>query len=246
MRIDKLIFFIFYHTTPVKSSTKCLCLGCSSTILTVTITGIKYKIMSKKKTFLNIHPMTRRKSIIAVLVAGVILLALGAGVYYAFVPKEGVPVSEGPDKLSDEDIATTRSNVEKSVNDGELRQKAFEDVNNSNLAAAADTYNAAIAAETSQERKTELAIDLSGVYYAAGEYDKAFEAMKEAEASNPDKFLVSDWLSRLHEDRKDYAQSERYYRLAGEWANSPQNKTGLNKNYYNSEADRVSKLRGTN
>lgn len=198
--------------------------------------------MSEKHTSLRSRLSSKQKKGIIAL-AVVLVLGCGvAGVVYYFMPKETIPASEASDRPSDEDIATSKANVEQSVSDGELRQEAFDNVNNKNTDAAGKSYERAIAAETSQERKTTLAIDLSGVYYAAGEYDKAFAAMKDVEASNPDKFLVADWLSRLYEDRKDYQQAARYYRLAGEWASSSQNKTGLSKAFYDSEAARVSKI----
>ncbi|RYF27976.1 MAG: hypothetical protein EOO17_05505 [Chloroflexi bacterium] len=185
----------------------------------------------------------QKKTMIALLV--VVILAITAGAYY-FLNRETIPESERSNEPTAEDIAKAKADVDQSIADGNLRQEAFDNVNKNNTDAAGKVYEKAVASEASQERKSELAIDLSGVYYAAGEYDKAFAVMKDVEASNPDKFLVADWLSRLYEDQKRYQDAARYYKLAGEWAESPQNKTGIGKSFYDAEADRVSKMIGKN
>ncbi|OGL22662.1 hypothetical protein A2707_05110 [Candidatus Saccharibacteria bacterium RIFCSPHIGHO2_01_FULL_45_15] len=201
--------------------------------------------MSKKIKRERRERQTRTKVIITIIA---VLLVVGLSIGGFFVWRSYQAAQNGTDDESgapsDADIARARESFKQSRDDGDLRQKAFEEVGNNDTDAANKVYQQAIAAETSQERKTELAIDLSGVYYAAGQYDKAFAAMKEVEVSNPDKFLVADWLSRLYEDQKDYSNAAKYYRLAGEWAKSPQNKTGIEKSFYDAEADRVSKLGG--
>lgn len=203
--------------------------------------------MSKKTKRERRERQTRTKVIIGIMTA-VFVVGLCIGGYFVWNSFQDARenAKESSEKPSNDDIAKTREAFKQSRDDGDLRQKAFEEVGGDNADAADKVYQQAISGEPSQERKTELAIDLSGVYYAAGQYDKAFAAMKEAEASNPDKFLAADWLSRLYEDQKDYQSAAKYYRLAGEWAKSPQNKTGIEKSFYDAEADRVSQLSGGN
>lgn len=149
---------------------------------------------------------------------------------------------EGDASQAKRDEANKRA--KQAEEDGKLQAEAAKQISGNNVAAADKLYQQAITAADSEERKTLLYIDLSAVYYREKKYPQAFEAAKKAEALNPDKFLIADWLSRLYEDQKEYKTAEKYYRMAAESASSPQNKTALDKAYYEAEADRVAKLAG--
>lgn len=180
-----------------------------------------------------------KKRITLIVSVGVILAVAIGGMVFWLVTQHA-PNSEPVAKQSDTERAAAAAKQAES--DGKLREAASNDIKNNNTAGAQKSYQTAIDSEASIVRKTQLYIDLSGVYYAAGQYDQAFTVAKIAENLNPDKFLVADWLARLYEDRKDYTQAVAYYRLAGQWANSTQNQTAITKDMYNAEAARVEKL----
>lgn len=53
---------------------------------------------------------------------------------------------------------------------------------------------------------------------------------------------LADWLSRLYEARQNYPEAIKYYKLAGDWAKSGSNKTGISKEQFYAEAVRVQTL----
>lgn len=176
---------------------------------------------------------------IAIITTVLIVLAVGIGAMVWWMMSQRITSSE---PSPDIDAAKAAAEVKQTEADGKLRDTAAEELKNNQAAKADEIYQEAIDAETTVERKTRLYLDLSGVYYAAKQYDEAFEAAKKAENLNPDKFLVADWLSRLYEDQKNYTQAAAYYKLAGEWADSAQNKTALDKAYYDGKAAEMTKL----
>lgn len=182
---------------------------------------------------------TKRNVIIAVTALVVFAAAIGGGVWYI---RSNAPQPNEERTASEAEKARDAARLKQSEADDKLRQAAGKEIASKNAAAADKLYQDAIAAAATQERKAQLYIDLSAVYYGQGLYDQAFAAANKANDVNPDKYLLADWLSRLYEDRKDYPNAVKYYRLAGEWASSSQNKTGIPKATYNSEAERVSKL----
>ncbi len=181
--------------------------------------------------------MSRKRILIIATV--VVLFFVIAGGLFIWVRFYMTP-PEAPAGQSELDKAAASS--KQAAADGKLRDTAAQDIKSNNAAAAQKTYDAAIKNEASIERKTLLYIDLSGVYYDAGQYDQAIAVAKTAEAANSDKFLIADWLSRIYEDQKDYIQAAKYYKIAGQSANSPQNKTAINKAYYDGKADEMTKL----
>lgn len=181
---------------------------------------------------------TRKHLILAV--GGIVLvLSVGAAMMYWIVSNQG-DASEGEAVQQEVEDAGTRARQAEA--DGQLQIEAAKQISSNNTSGADKIYEEAINQAAEQERKTQLFIDLSAVYYKEKRIDQAIATAKKAEAQNPDKFLVADWLSRIYEDQKNYKEAERYYRLAGESAGSPQNKTALNKAYFEAEADRVAKL----
>lgn len=146
------------------------------------------------------------------------------------------------DPAVDIDAEKATAEVKRAEADGKLRDDASAQIKENQAGSAARLYQEAIDAEQTTERKTRLYIDLSGVYYAAGRSEEALEAATKAESVNPDKFLVADWLSRIYEDKKDYKKAAEYYRLAGEWAGSDQNKTALDKKYFDDKAAEMKRL----
>lgn len=149
-----------------------------------------------------------------------------------------------PEAAPDAKAAASES-VARTEKDGKLRDTAAEEVKKGDVDKAGELYTQAIASENSTVRKVQLYVDQSGVLYTAGRYTEAFEAAKRAEQLSDDKFIIADWLSRIYEDQKEYAKAATYYRLAGEWAGSPQNITGIDKVMFDKEAERVEKLIGS-
>ena len=163
-----------------------------------------------------------------------ILLVIAAGAVWLLTR----PTEEKAPTPDTTDIAAS---VEQAKKDGELRDEAAERIKSSG-ADAETLYKKAVDAESSTERKTRLYLDLSGVYYAANQYDKAFDAAEKAADVNSDKFLYADWVSRLYEDQKNYPKAAEAYRLAAKWATSKQNKTAQDKGYYEGKAVEMDKL----
>lgn len=180
----------------------------------------------------------KRIALIAAVVA-VFLIAGGSMIYWVMTSQQ--QPTEGDASQVERDAAEKRASQAEA--DGQLQTEAAKQISSNNTQAADKLYQEAISAASTEERKTLLYIDLSAVYYKEQKYTEAFDVAKKAETLNPDKFLIADWLSRLYEDRKDYKTAESYYRLAAQWAQSPQNKTALSKQYYEAEANRVAGMK---
>lgn len=182
-------------------------------------------------------PLPKKRILLIVIITAAILVALGLMVSW-IVSNQGKdePVSSQSEKEKDQ------ARAKQAEADSNLQKEAAKQITANNTVEAEKLYQKAVDAAETIERKTLLYIDLSAVYYSEGKYNEAFAIAKKAEALNSDKFLVADWLSRLYEDRQDYKNAETYYLLAGEWAESQQNKTGITKETYDREADRVSNL----
>lgn len=174
------------------------------------------------------------------IVAGVVLFVVALGVIgLLWFLQNNRP--KDPEAKT-EPQATVDARVAQAEEDGKLRDTAAAEAEKGDIKKVGQLYAQAIASESDTIRKIQLYVDQSGVLYAAGKYTEAFEAAKQAEGLSSDKFLAADWLSRLYEDQKDYVNAAKYYRLAGQWASSPQNQTGITKAAYDKEAERVSKL----
>ena len=179
---------------------------------------------------------TRRNLLIVGGSAAVFILVAAAMIVWVLQPRQ----ADDPSPAIDAEKAAAE--VRQAEADGKLRSDAASQIKDNKGSAAAQLYQQAVDAEQTATRKSQLYLDLSGVYYAAKQYQEAFDAAAKAEAVNPDKFLAADWLSRLYEDQKNYAKAAEYYRLAGEWAQSEQNMTALEKAYYDGKAAEMEKL----
>jgi tetratricopeptide (TPR) repeat protein len=178
---------------------------------------------------------TRRN--IAIIGVGILLFAGAVGAMVWWIMSH--PAEQ---KVTEDQQTKVEAAVAQAKQQGEVRTSAEAAVSKGNVDQANKIYADAIAREADAVRKIELYLDQSGVFYAAGQYKEAFAAAKKAESLTDDKFLVADWLSRLYEDQKDYKDAASYYRLAGTWATSPQNKTALTKAYYDAQAAQMDKL----
>lgn len=176
---------------------------------------------------------------LVIMVGGLlIVLAIGIGVLVWFLQNNRA--SEPTAKTETDETVSAR--VARADEDGKLRDTAAAEAQKGDTKKVGQLYAQAIASESDTVRKIQLYVDQSGVLYTAGKYPEAFEAAKQAEGLSNDKFLAADWLSRIYEDQKDYVNAAKYYRLAGQWADSAQNQTGITKATYDEEANRVSKL----
>lgn len=145
------------------------------------------------------------------------------------------PSSNQPPGLTTQE-AYAEASARVAEQDGQVRDQARQAVAAGDLSKTDQIYQTAINSETTTIRKIQLLIDESGVLYESGKYTDAVQTAKKAETLSDDKYLVADWLSRLYEDRHEYSLAAEYYRLASKWANSPMNKTGLTKSYYDDKA----------
>ncbi len=141
-----------------------------------------------------------------------------------------------------EDPAKAKVNMAREKADGQLRDESAKAIASGDTQKVEQIYKTAVQNETEVARKIQLYVDQSAVLYAAGRVDEAIAAAKQSDTLSTDRFLVADWLSRVYEDRKDYSQSAKYYRLAAEWAHSDMNRTGMTKQQYEAEAARVESL----
>lgn len=180
----------------------------------------------------------RRSVLIGALL--VVVLVLGAGVAYMLFSRQTATEGDASQAKQKE----TEQRTKQAEDDGKLQADAAKQISSNKGGEAEKLYQQAVDAADGQERKTQLFIDLSAVYYKEKQIDQAIAVAKKAEQQNPDKFLIADWLSRIYEDQKNYKEAEKYYRMAAASAGSPQNKTALDKAYFEDEADRVAKLGG--
>jgi tetratricopeptide (TPR) repeat protein len=196
--------------------------------------------MSKKTQRERLERAYRTKLVVIVgCVLAVLIIATLVILGYLRSRQPNEPTTVAPEQQVQRD-----ANVARAKKDGELRDAAAEQVKKGDTNKASELYSQAISSESDLNRKIQLYVDQSSVLYAAGRYTEAFEAAKKAEGLSNDKFLAADWLSRIYEDQKDYANAAKYYTLAGEWAESPQNVFKLKKDYYTTEAARVTALIG--
>src|ERR1700757_22089 len=171
----------------------------------------------------------RTKLYIALGAAGAVLLVLVA-ILLVIINSQPPENSDPSDlNITAKQKADRDARVRLAQRDGAVRDSAEQAIEQGNVARADDVYKQAIDAETDASRKVQLAIDQSGVLYAASKYDEAFKVAKNAEGISNDKYLIADWLSKIYEDQKQYKLAAQYYTLAGQWASSPTNKTHLNK-----------------
>lgn len=173
----------------------------------------------------------RQKRVIVIVIVVALIVIVSVAVALFFIMKQ----SRGNDQMPPA-IAKDVENAKKS---GQVRDKAQKEIARGDTKAASQSYDDAIRAEPDMTRKIKLAIDQSEVLFNAGKYDEAFDAAKKGEAITSDKYLIADWLSRLYEQHGDLQQAANYYILAGQWASSPTNVSGLDKAYYDGEAARV-------
>lgn len=184
------------------------------------------------------HSFWTKRNLIIV-ISAISVFALGIGVMVYWIIQQNSTTNEPSPVI---DAAKAAAEVKQANADGKLRDEAAAQIKGKKTSVADKLYQEAIDAEGSTERKTRLYLDLSGVYYAAEQYKEAFEAAEKAESLNPDKFLVADWLSRLYEDQKNYTKAAEYYTLAGQWVSSKENKTALDKQYFDGKAAEMKKL----
>lgn len=181
---------------------------------------------------------TKKRIILASIAGVLVLVAIGAVI--AWVIMSASSREEPQAQLSD--IQKAERDTKQAEEDGKLQEAASKNIKSKNTADAEKAYQEAISAATTAERKTLLYIDLSGVYYKEGLIKEAFAIAEKANEANPDKFLIADWLSRLYEDQKNYPKAAEYYTLAGKWASSPQNKTAIDRAYYDGQASEMTRL----
>jgi tetratricopeptide (TPR) repeat protein len=196
--------------------------------------------MSKKKQTEKALRIKRIIVIISVVLVILITVTVGIGALSWWATNNRAALPEPVATQEERNKVATQAR--QAATDGKRRDEATQAIKDNNFEDAEKLYAEAIEAAATAERKTQLYVDLSAVYYAEGRYEEAFAAAKKADDINSDKFLMADWLSRLYEDRKEYKEAANYYKLAGEWADSNQNKTNLTKTYYNGEAERVMRL----
>lgn len=134
--------------------------------------------------------------------------------------------------------------VRKAQHDGAIYDSAKQALESGDDEKANSIYNDAINNESDGTRKVELAIDQSRALSAQGKASEAVAVAKKAESYSSDKFLIADWLSKLYEYQRKYSMASVYYTLAGKWADSPTNKTGYDKAYYDTQAQRMNVLAG--
>jgi tetratricopeptide (TPR) repeat protein len=153
------------------------------------------------------------------------------------------PVSINDD-LNAKQAAEQAAKMQQLKREGAVRDSAEQALEQGDTAKANSLYTEAINAEDDAPKKVQLAIDQSGVLYAANKFDDAINVAKSAEDYSTDKYLIANWLSKLYEDQKQYELAAQYYKLAGKWASSPTNKSHLKQEYYDAQAKRVLVLAG--
>ena len=181
----------------------------------------------------------RVKFIVITIVGAVIILAIATIVFIQLLQQNTGESNDGPtaSQLAERDALVALAERDKVTYDD-----AKAALQKGNITGAKQVYADAIKSETSTTRKIQIYIDESGLLYESGNVKEAISAAKSAEVLTEDKFLVADWLSRIYEDQKNYELAAEYYTLAGKWATSPTNLTGLDKKYYDDNASRVMAL----
>ena len=181
----------------------------------------------------------RVKFIVITIVGAVIILAIATIVFIQLLQQNTGESNDGPtaSQLAERDALVALAERDKVTYDD-----AKAALQKGNITGAKQVYADAIKSETSTTQKIQIYIDESGLLYESGNVKEAISAAKSAEVLTEDKFLVADWLSRIYEDQKNYELAAEYYTLAGKWATSPTNLTGLDKKYYDDNASRVMAL----
>ena len=181
----------------------------------------------------------RVKFIVITIVGAVIILAIATIVFIQLLQQNTGESNDGPTASQ---LAERDARVAQAESDKEIYDDAKAALQKGNITGAKQVYADAIKSETSTTQKIQIYIDESGLLYESGNVKEAISAAKSAEVLTEDKFLVADWLSRIYEDQKNYELAAEYYTLAGKWATSPTNLTGLDKKYYDDNASRVMAL----
>lgn len=197
------------------------------------------KIKKLKKWLREMPRRTKVLSGVGVLGAIAVLV-----VVIALIKINSQPPLSITDDLNAKQEAEQAAKMQQLKREGAVRDSAEQALAQGDRSKADTLYKEAIAAEDNAPKKVQLAIDQSGVLYAANKYEDAINVAKAAENYNSDKYLIANWLSKLYEDQKQYALAAQYYTLAGKWASSPTNKSHLKQSYYDAQAKRVLVLAG--
>ena len=197
------------------------------------------KIKRLKKWFGN---MTRRTKVFMAL--GVVGAIVVVAVVVALININSQPPINISDNLNAKQKAEQAAKLEQLKREGTVRDNAEQAIAQGDTTKVNTIYNEAINSESDASKKVQLAIDQSGILYAANKYEEAIQVARNAENLSSDKYLIANWLSKLYEDQKQYALAAQYYTLAGQWASSPTNKSHLKKDYYDAQATRVQALVG--
>ncbi len=184
--------------------------------------------------------LTTKAKIIVGLIIGVVIAVIATFIVTTTIIRQITGTSGYDTQQLREDYAgkDTQSRKVDALTDAKSALKAGEDRR------VTDTYEQAIAAEPDSTRKVKLAIDQSLLLYNFGKYDEAVEVAKKAESYSSDKYYIADWLGRLYENGKKYADAATYYTLASSLASSPTNDTGFDKQYYATKVTEMKSLAG--
>lgn len=176
------------------------------------------------------------------IVLGVFAIVVVVGALLAVVLLLARPQDDTVSMLTADEQASRDKRIRQGERDAAIREDASQAAQNGDTEGVIKAYESAIDSEEETARKVQLYIDQSEVFYDVGGVENAIESAKKAETLTDDKYLIADWLSRVYEDQGRYQLAAEYYKLAGEWADSPTNKTGLDKAYYDAQAARVAGL----
>ena len=178
-----------------------------------------------------------RAKVLIVVIAVVFIVADISGLLFVGLNQQYE--SEGSEVTSTE-VAERDKNIAQVKRVGEIRDSAVAAIRSGNIAKANKAYASAIASESDVAYKTELYSDQSQTLYYTGNVDEAIKIALQAVAALEDKYLLADWLGRMYEDQKQYANAAHYYTLAGKWVTSPTNEALFDKAYYDAQVARVS------
>lgn len=188
--------------------------------------------------------LSKRTKVVALIVV-VFLLIIAVLIYLVdATSKKPDPVSDPDAGLTAEQKAKRDANVRQAQREGTIRDSAKEALNKGDLGRVTEIYKDAIDAESETAKKVQLYKDKSRVLYDAGRYEEAIAVAREGEAISDDKFLLADWLYQIYAHQRQYAKAAFYAKLAAEWVDSPMNKIGYDADFYNKEAQRMTKLAG--
>lgn len=127
---------------------------------------------------------------------------------------------------------------------GVVRDKAQQALEQDNDAGVEQAYSDAIKTENTTVGKVKLRLDQAETLFNAGKHELAFAAGEQAFVHYDDKFLAADLLARLYEQHGDLTKAVGYYQVAGQWAESSTNTTGLDKAYYDQQVVRINTKQG--